>query len=315
MDGRKTLVLLGLVACAGQALASAQVTNEQRLQVGSVELSLGAGLLNGQSQEKVYDQGYKVSQLNWDIKQVPTLHLGVAFQPLDWLTLDARGWTRMSGGNSRMQDYDWDIGGGDWTDFSDHPDTRLKHAWQADLSATAWYVKREDIALGVLAGYQRTRFDWQSRGGSYVYSDYGHRDLIGDFPAGKRIISYQQTYTTPYLGLVGLYSVRDWSLETRFKYSRWVKARDFDTHHTRETTFSGSNGDKGRMYSVAAAVSYSFNPQLSVKAGLEHQAYAESKGYTKMNEMADGYRSRTEPGSSSQSNRMTISSLALAYRF
>jgi outer membrane protease len=315
MNGRKTLVLLGLMACAQQALASAQVTNEQRLRVGSVELSLGAGLLNGQSQEKVYYRGDKLSQLNWDIKQVPTLHLGAAFNPLDWLTLDARGWTRVSGGNSHMQDYDWGNGSGEWTDFSDHPDTRLKHAWQADVSATAWSVKRDNVALGVLAGYQHTRFDWQSRGGSYIYSRGGYRDQHGDFPAGAKAISYQQTYTTPYLGLVGLYSVRNWSLDTRFKYSQWVKARDFDTHHMRATTFAGSNGDNGRMYSVAAALSYSFSPQLSVKAGLEHQVYAESRGYTKIHRVDKGHRSRTEPNSSSQSSRTTVSSLALAYRF
>jgi outer membrane protease len=315
MNGRKTLVVLGLMACAQQALASAQVTNEQRLQVGSAQLSLGAGLLNGQSQEKVYDRGDKVSQLNWDIKQVPTLHLGMTFHPSTWLTLDARGWTRLSGGNSHMKDYDWADGSSDWTHFSDHPDTRLKHAWQADVSATVWYLKRDDVALGVLAGYQHTRFDWQSRGGSYIYSKYGYRDDRGNFPAGEKAISYQQTYTTPYLGLTGLYSVRDWRLETRFKYSQWVKARDFDTHHMRATTFAGNNGDKGRMYSISAALSYSFNPQLSVKAGLEHQVYAESRGYTKIHKLNEGERSRTEPNSSAQSSRTTVSSLALAYQF
>ena len=297
-------------------MASAQVTTEQRLQVGSVEMSLGAGLLNGQSQEKVYDLGDKVSQLNWDIEQVPTLHLGLALHPLEWLTLDARGWTRMSGGNSHMQDYDWEGGSDSWAHFSDHPDTRLKRAWQADVSATAWAIKRKDIAVGALAGYQHTRFDWQSRGGSYIYSSrYGYRDERGDFPAHEKAISYQQTFATPYLGLVGLYRVRNWSLETRFKYSQWVKARDFDTHHMRKTTFAGNNGDKGRMHSVAAAVSYTFNPQLSIKAGLEHQVYAEAKGYANIHEVDKGRRSRTEHGSSSQSSRTTMSSLALAYQF
>jgi plasminogen activator len=114
---------------------------------------------------------------------------------------------------------------------------------------------------------------------------------------------------------VGVYGVRDWSLETRFKYSQWVKARDSDTHHARAITFAGSNGDKGRMYSLAAAPSYSFYPQLSVKAGLEHQVYAESRGYANIHVVDEGYRLRTEPNSSSQSNRTTVSSLALAYRF
>lgn len=245
MNARTILVMLGLAAYAGSALASAQVTNEQRLQVGSVEMSLGAGLLNGQSQEKVYDSGDKVSQLNWDIEQVPTLHLRLALHPLEWLTLDARGWTRMSGGNSDMQDYDWEGDSDSWAHFSDHPDTRLKRAWQADVSATAWAIKRKDVAVGALAGYQHTRFDWQSRGGSYIYSSrYGYRDERGDFPAGEKA-----------------------------------------------------------------------NPQLSIKAGLELQVYAEAKGYANIHEVDKGRRSRTEHGSSSQSSRTTMSSLALAYQF
>lgn len=317
MSGRKALVLLGLVAFGQEALADAQVTNEQKIQVGSVELNLGVGLLNGRSLEKVYDEGRKLSQLNWDIKQVPTLHLGLAYHPLDWLSLDVRGWTRMSGGDSHMKDYDWLADGdADWTHYSNHPDTRLKNAWQAEFSAIAWALKREDLALGVMAGYQRSRFDWQSRGGSYTYSSKdGYRDVTGEFPSGVKGITYQQTYDTPYLGLVGLYTLQNWTLEGRFKYSQWVKAREFDTHHMRNLTFKGDNGDKGRMQSLALALSYQLTPQFSVKAGIDHQVYAESKGSMLIKHAPSGQSMRTGHDSSSQSNRTTVSSLAVAYQF
>jgi outer membrane protease len=274
-------------------------------------------VLNGQSQEKVYHEGEKISQLNWDIKQVPTLHLGLAYHPLDWLSLDVRGWTRMGAGNSHMKDYDWlDGEEADWTHYSDHPNTRLKNAWQAEFAATAWALKRENLALGVMAGYQRSRFDWQSRGGSYVYSsDDGHRDLTGDFPSGLKVITYQQTYDTPYLGLVGLYNLQRWSLEGRFKYSQWVKARDFDSHHLRNLTFSGDNGDRGRMQSLAVALSYQLSPQFSVKAGIDHQVYSEAKGHALIRHAPSGGSLRTADKSNSQSNRTTLSSLAIAYQF
>lgn len=317
MNKRKTLVLLGLAALGQEALADAQVTNEQRLKLGRVELNLGVGLLNGQSQEKAYDDGEKLSQLNWDIKQVPTLHLGLTYHAQDWLTLDVRGWTRMNGGNSHMKDYDW-LGaeGSGWTDYSDHPDTRLKNAWQAEFAATAWSIKREDLALGVMAGYQRSQFDWQARGGSYIYSSKeGFRDQSGEFPAGQKGISYQQTYATPFLGLVGLYNLQNWTLEGRFKYSQWVKARDFDTHHMRGLTFAGHNGNTGRMQSLALGLSYSFNPTFTVKAGIDHQVYREAKGYALIKHAPSGERLRTGAGSGSQSNRTTVSSLALAYQF
>lgn len=308
---------LGFVVLGQEVQAAAHVTNEQRLKVGSVELNLGVGLLNGQSQEKVYDDGKKLSQLNWEIKQVPTLHVGLTYHPLDWLSLDVGGWTRISGGNSHMKDYDWlsdeDVG---WTHYSDHPNTRLKNAWQVDFAATAWALKREDLALGVMAGYQRTRFDWDARGGSYIYSSKrGHRDLTGQFPDGEKGISYQQTYSTPYLGLVGLYTLSNWSLEGRYKYSQWVKARDFDNHHMRDLTFSGDNGNRGRMQGLALALSYHFNPQLSVKAGIDHQVYAQAKGNSLIKHVPSGQSYETGASSNSQSNRTTQTTFALAYQF
>jgi outer membrane protease len=319
MNGRKTLVLLGLVACAPQALAHAQVTQEQRLQLGSVELNLGVGLLSGQSQEKVFDVddgGKKISQLNWDIKQVPTLHLGLAYHPLDWLSLDVRGWTRIGAGNSHMKDFDW-LGeeGDDWTDYSNHPDTRLKTAWQAEFAATVWALKRDDLALGLMAGYQRTQFDWESRGGSYVYSVDGYRDQSGTFSRGEKGISYQQTYETPYLGLVGLYHYQNWSLESRYKYSQWVKAREFDTHHMRDLTFAGNHGNTGRMHSLALALSYRVTPQLAVKAGIDHQVYGEAKGSTVIKHAPSGKRFYDGGDASGQSNKTTLTTLALAYQF
>jgi len=63
MKVRKTLTLLGLVTVGQHAIAHAHTTDEQRFQLGGVEVSLGLGLLNGQAQEKVYDtyDGQKVS--------------------------------------------------------------------------------------------------------------------------------------------------------------------------------------------------------------------------------------------------------------
>jgi outer membrane protease len=319
-NGRKKLLVmtaLGVTALGQQALADATVTNEQRLRVGSVDLSMGLGLLNGRSQEKVYDDGEKLSQLTWDMKQVPTLHLGLAFHPLDWLSYDLRGWTRISGGNSHMKDYDWDsdqdIG---WTDYSDHPNTRLKNAWQVEFAATAWALKREDLALGVTAGYQRSQFDWDAKGGRYNYSsEGGFRDQEGSFPDGLKVISYQQTYDTPYLGLVGLYNLNNWTLESRFKYSQWVRSRDFDNHHLRDLTFSGNHGNKGQMQSLALGLTYNVNPQLSVKAGIDHQVYASAKGNALIKHVPSGQSLRTEPKSSAQSNRTTMTTLAVAYQF
>jgi plasminogen activator len=319
MKVRKTLALLGLVTVGQQAMAHAHATDEQRFQLGGVEMSLGLGLLNGRALEKMYDvdDGEKVSQLNWDLKQVPTLHLGLTYHPLDWLSLEAKGWTKVFKGEGHLQDYDW-LGdeGESWTHFSDHPDTHVQKAWQAEVAATAWALKRDDLALGVMLGYQRNELGWQARGGRYVYSsDEGHRDVSGDIPAGMKGITYQQSYETPYVGLVGVYHYRDWTVESRFKYSQWVKARDHDQHHLRDLTFIGNQGNRGRMQSLALAVSYDVNPKLSLKAGIDYQVYAEAKGSVLVKDLERGARRYYGGDAGSQSSRTVVSNLAVAYRF
>jgi outer membrane protease len=320
MKGQKMRVLVGLMMFGQWAVAHAQSTQEQRFQLGSVEVNLGVGLLNGQSREKAYrvnDGGKKISQLNWDIKQLPTLHLGLTFHPLRWLSLEASGWTKMAKGDSHMKDYDWlKDDRSDWSHYSDHPDTRIQKAWQAEVAATVWALKRDDLALGVMLGYQHNEFGWQARGGRYNYSSRsGYRDVSGDFPAGLKGITYQQTYDTPYVGLVGLYSLGAWTLESRFKYSQWVKAQSFDEHHLRDLTFAGNSGNKGRMQSLAANVSYRINPQWTVKAGIDHQVYAEAKGSVVMKNLETGNRDTFSGKSGGQSNKTTLSTLAVAYQF
>lgn len=319
MKGRKTLLWLGLAAFAAEALAEAQTTREEQFQLGAVGVSVGVGLLSGQAREKVYDveSGQKISQLNWSMTQVPTLHLGLKYQPLDWLSLDLNGWTRVARGDGHMKDYDWaDEDRASWSHYSDHPDTQVTKAWQADFAATAWALKRDDLAVGAMLGYQRSQFGWQARGGRYTYSSgQGFRDEAGEFPDGEKGISYQQTYDTPYVGLVGLYHFRNWTLEGKFKYSQWVRARDYDRHHLTGVTYDGDYGDKGRMHSLAVALSYRINPQLTLKAGLDHQVYAEAKGSTSLSDKDSGDRFRIAGDAGSQSARTTMSTLALAYAF
>lgn len=317
MIGRNTWALLGLVGFGQEVLAHAQVADEQWFQLGSIEMSLGVGVLNGQAQEKMYLNGEKISQLKWDMKQVPTLHLGLSYHPLQWLSLDAQGWTQVAKGNGHMKDYDWFDGEDeDWTDFSDHPDTRVRKAWQAEFAVTAWALKRDDLALGAMLGYQRSEFGWQSRGGRFTYSsDDGFRDISGEFPAGGKVITYEQTYDTPHVGLVGLYSYGDWTVEGRFKHSQWVKARHYDQHHLRDVTFTGNNGNRGRMQSLALGLSYRINPQFSVKAGVDYQVHAEAKGSTGVKDSKGGETYPFGGKSGSQASRTVLSSLAMNYRF
>jgi plasminogen activator len=68
---------------------------------------------------------------------------------------------------------------------------------------------------------------------------------------------------------VGLYHFRNWTLEGKFNYSQWVRARDHDRYHVTGVTYDGDYGDYGdggRMQSLAVALSYRVSPQLSLRA-------------------------------------------------
>jgi plasminogen activator len=319
MNGPKTLLLLGLVAVAPQIWADAQVSREQLFQVGDLELSVGMGLLSGKAEEKAYDtdDGKKISQLDWDIKQATTLHFGLAYHPLDWLSLNLGGWTRVAGGSSHMKDYDWlDDEQDDWSHYSTHPDTRLTKAWQAEVSATAWAIKRDNLALGVMAGYQRNQLGWESNGGRYTYSSEGdYRDRQGRFLDDVKVISYRQTYDTPYVGLVGVYTWQNWTLDSRFKYSQWVKGKSFDNHYLRDLSFSGDYGNSGRMQSLALGLTWRVDPQMSLRAGVDYQVYAEAKGSVLARHVPSGETHLYDGEAGSQASRTLLSSVALTYQF
>lgn len=114
-----------------------------------------------------------------------------------------------------MVDSDWldknkpDI----WTHESRHPDTRLNFANEFDLNVKGWLLNEPNYRLGLMAGYQESRYSFTARGGSYIYSsDEGFRDDVGTFPDGERAIGYKQRFKMPYIGLTGSYRYEDFEL-------------------------------------------------------------------------------------------------------
>lgn len=151
---------------------------------------------------------------------------------------------------------------------------------------------------------------------SFIYSsESGYRDQSGRFVEDVKVIAYRQTYETPYIGLVGRLAWQDWTLESRFKYSQWVKARDFDNHYLRNTTFTGRHGNSGKMQSLALGLAYRLDEQLSLKAGVDYQVFGEAKGSTLIRDNGQGLTELDGGDASSQSSRTLVSSVALTYRF
>lgn len=207
------------------------------------------------------DTGRKLSELNWKINNTAIIKGDISWDPLFWLTLNARGWSTLASSEAGLDDYDWlDASQSHWTHWSNSPNTCLNHANEFDINAKAWLVKHPDYKVGVVIGYQHTRFSWTAFGGHYQY-DNGNN--VDDFPRGGRGIGYQQKFSMPYAGLAGGYRYRYLEFNALLKFSPWVEARDNDEHYMRDLTFhektSGSD-----YYSTSVDVGYYFTPNAKV---------------------------------------------------
>jgi plasminogen activator len=280
----------------------------------SVTASTSLGWLGGGSKEYVYDTytGRKISELNWKINNTAIIKGDISWDPLSWLTLNARGWTTLASSGSGMDDYDWlDASQSHWTHWSNSPNTRLNYANELDVNARAWLIKHPDYKVGAVVGYQQTRFSWTAFGAHYEY-DNGKE--VGDLPRGIRGIGYQQKFSMPYLGLAGGYRYRDLEFNTLLKFSPWVVAKDNDEHYMRDMTFrektSGSN-----YYSASVDAGYYVTPNAKVFTEFTWSKYSQSKGGTQIIDRVSGQSSH-EPGDAAGIENKNYSVTAgLQYRF
>ncbi|MBG6246090.1 hypothetical protein CS369_17345 [Candidatus Symbiopectobacterium sp. 'North America'] len=110
---------------------SAQAENT----VTAATISGALGWLEGKSHENVYmENGDKLSQLDWKIKQTPIMAMAVNWDIFPHITLNARGWTTFAERSAKMDDYDWLYDDqAHWSEWSYHPNSRLNHANAFDM--------------------------------------------------------------------------------------------------------------------------------------------------------------------------------------
>lgn len=284
------LPALVLLAAAGGAQAADLFSAEPAALLRNETLTVEAfaGYFTGTAREYVYSVqggGRKVSQLNWDT-DAAALGGRVAFRPLDWLTVRARGWSTVAG-SSDMADYDW-LGGyygmNSWTHRSVSQTDTVK-AWQADISAAAAIYDFGDLGFSAIGGYRHFNAKWKAVGGSYVYSSQnGFRDVQGVFPHGQLGIAYEQIWHTPYLGIGMSTNSGDWSFSGELIGSPFVMGEAKDYHAMRSLTFRDKFG-LSSMIGASASAEYRLSPVLSLTGRVEYQNYL---GATASTRIADG---------------------------
>ncbi|EEZ6653246.1 omptin family outer membrane protease [Escherichia coli] len=265
------LKLLVMALSAPVALNALATTEPFAFTPEKVSTELSLGTLSGKTKERVYDPengGRKVSQLDWKYSNAAIIKGAINWDLLPRLSVGASGWTTLDHKGGNMVDRDWQDSDkpGIWTDESRHPDTRLNFANEFDLNVKGWILNEPDYRLGLMAGYQESRYSFTARGGSYIYSsDDGFRDTTGTFPDGERAIGYKQRFKMPYIGLTGSYRYEDFELGGTFKYSGWVESSDNDEHYdpSKRITYREKVKDQN-YYSVAINAGYYVTPNAKV---------------------------------------------------
>ncbi|KLG50931.1 protease [Escherichia coli] len=310
----KFLVTEGVIS---QETLDRVLTIQRELQNADISL----GTLSGKTKERVYlaeEGGRKVSQLDWKFNNAAIIKGAINWDLMPQISIGAAGWTTLGSRGGNMVDQDWmdSSNPGTWTDESRHPDTQLNYANEFDLNIKGWLLNEPNYRLGLMAGYQESRYSFTARGGSYIYSsEEGFRDDIGSFPNGERAIGYKQRFKMPYIGLTGSYRYEDFELGGTFKYSGWVEASDNDEHYDpgKRITYRSKVKDQN-YYSVAVNAGYYVTPNAKVYVEGAWNRVTNKKGNTSLYDHNDNTSDYSKNGAGIE-NYNFITTAGLKYTF
>lgn len=289
--------LVALAPAPARALHASGVSDPVQLLApgAAVSFSLGAtvGVVEGSATELAiyypYGQKFKLSELTWDLKDVViggvqgTVGIGRRFR------LDFGVWSALSEGTGTMVDRDWNYPDGvsaflepndhNWTDESRHPDTTVDAGVILDQNVSVTALQAGAFSLRGILGFKYDTWKWSSRGGTYTYSrEYpGSRDATGNFRSGEEVITYEQKYSIPYLGVGANWAWPAFQVEAHLLYSGWVFASDSDYHVLRDLTFVG-DFEGGTYVGLGVKASRAFTPRWSATLGAEYQLIPEITG-------------------------------------
>ncbi len=239
--------------------------------------------------------------------------------PLPWLTLKAGGWLPVAS-NNKMYDYDWLVAPIDeWSDLSQHENTRMTQAHMVDLGigVRVFNFTRPDpdglraVSLQVLGGYRWLNMRFEAKGGSFIYSGGGgFRNNIGNFPADQMVITYEQWFNTPYIGLGLNTSYGRWTLSGEVTGSWWANANDLDNHVMRTTEFRDSFSKVG-MLGLNARVDYALSEQFSLFGRIDHLRFYDARGPSNAYDYSAGTLTETTGEAAGAGHYSTVVSVGL----
>jgi plasminogen activator len=280
---------------------------------GMISGQISVGYLTGKSRELVYDYGYKLSELDWTLDQVLMLGAGLSVKPLSWLRFNGNIWVNAGDGNGTMDDYDWMVDGWDWTHWSHHNDVSVTEGLLFDINTELTFLKFNEASIFAIVGYRHDHWKWEGKGGSYIYSTYYFRDTYGSFPDNEKVITYEQTYDVPYLGIGFHANLDPVTLAGRFIGSTLVSSKDEDHHLLRDLVITSSL-DSGKMYGMDFGCTYNFTSHIAATAAIQYLKYEELKGSKTYRYTTTGQQT-TYQDTSGMDNESTLISLSALFTF
>ena len=276
------------------------------------------GLLNGSAVESVYTtvEGarYKVSELDWDIKNVVTVGASASLVVQNKIWLNAGLWGAATKGSGQMNDWDWLIGepGSPWTDWS-LSEVDVTRASLLDLNVAVEVMRSGGLSLRGIAGYKYNAWKWEDHSVRHIYSENGgFRNDVAEEDGHTGII-YEQTYHIPYFGAGVNYTTGGWVVDGYVLIGPYVTATDRDQHLNRhllfEEDFSG-----GQYYGAGVRAAYTFSCGVFFSAALDGQMIPEIIGDTTMLDLTTGERDVSGNTAGIQ-NSVWMASLSGGYKF
>lgn len=257
----------------------AVAANATYVNADNIKIDAAIGWMNGKSQEMYYDtdSGKKTDQLDWKIQNTPIVKMGISWDAMQWLTLNAQGWTTLASRGTTMDEYFWyNDSLPSWSEWDHHPNSKLNYANEFDINLRGWLLNQPEYRLGGVAGFQQTRFSWTATGGSYQYFD-GDQFQYGDYDRGEPISGYKQKFSLPYIGIAGMYRYMNFEVNALFKFSPWVKARDNDDYYYYDSTYR-NKANNARYYSASLDMGYYLTPHAKVFTAFSWSKHKEGKG-------------------------------------
>lgn len=193
--------------------------------------------INGKSNEYVYDleSPMQISELEWEIKNIPVLSLGYTYNFLSNWNLNLAFEKNFSSQNSgNMKDYDWNTEKGELNGtpyaYSNNKN-RVETLENLDFNIQHIFSHTNELKSGPFIGVKYNNLKFVAKAGKQeTYTGTGLIDSTKDWENKVKGVEYSQKFTTPYIGYFIEYTLDKLKVQGNIKGSNLGKATVKDTH-------------------------------------------------------------------------------------